>query len=183
MNDKELMANAIVKAIAYEENGGKPDINNPSAGQSGEMKSIFQFLPQTWADDSKNVFGKEVPLTPDNETYVMKQKVLNWIDQGKTVSEMASIHNSGNENAYKQNWKGTNKYGVAYDTPAYAANVLKYAKQFYNQDAQNHQPTISQPGPQQTLLNQQSGQSLPIDSNQQYQGLLGQATNASRLKI
>jgi hypothetical protein len=89
-----------------------------------------------------------MPLTPDNETYVMKQKVLKWIDEGKTASEMASIHNSGQPNAYKENHKGTNKYGVKYDTPAYTSGVLNYAKKFYQEKAsasQKPQPQIEQP--------------------------------------
>lgn len=137
MNDKELLENAIVKAIAYQENGGKPNINNLSAGKSGELKSIFQFEPDTWKADSLKVFGKEMPLTPDNETYVMKQKVSQWIDEGKNVNEMASIHNSGNPNAYKENHIGINKYGIKYDTPAYASGVSNYAKQFYQQEKSN----------------------------------------------
>lgn len=143
MDDKDLLANSIVKAIAYQENGGKPNVNNLSAGKSGEMKSIFQFEPATWKADSTAIFGKATPLTPDNETYVMKQKVLKWIDEGKNVEEMASIHNSGNPDAYKENHKGVNKYGVRYDTPAYASGVANYAKQFYQQDLKNSQTNKS----------------------------------------
>ena len=54
--DKDKLANAIVKAIAYQENGGKPNIDNPSKGKSGEMKSIFQFEPATWKQDSSRLW-------------------------------------------------------------------------------------------------------------------------------
>ena len=132
--DKEKLVNSIVKGIAYAENGGKPNIENPSAGQSGEMKSIFQFEPATWKADAKEFLGNEnAPLTADNETYVMQQKVSQWIDEGKNVDEMASIHNSGNPNAYKENHRGKNRYGVAYDTPAYAQKVKEYSQQFYKE--------------------------------------------------
>lgn len=131
-SEKEKLVNSIVKGIAYAENNGKPDINNPSAGKSGEMKSIFQFQPTTWKADAKEFLGNEnAELNPDNETYVMQQKVSKWIDEGKNVNEMASIHNSGNPNAYKENHKGVNKYGVKYDTPAYTKKVADYSRQFY----------------------------------------------------
>lgn len=175
MEEKDLLANAIVKGFAYEENGGKVDIDNPRAGSSGELKSIFQFLPATWEKDSKQVFGKEVPINPDNETYVMKQKVLKWIDEGKSVSEMASIHNSGNPNAYKENHVGVNKYGVKYDTPTYAKNVVNYAKDFYdkNQKPPNQQNVPPDPNIQKTAPVQQ----LPNT------GLLGQTISQSKLKV
>ncbi len=133
LQQKEKLVNSVVKAIAYAENGGKPNLNNPSAGKSGELKSIFQFEPSTWKQDAKKILGNEnAPLTADNETFVMQHKVAQWISEGKNVNEMASIHNSGNPNAYKENHKGTNKYGVKYDTPAYAKKVQEYAKQFYS---------------------------------------------------
>lgn len=133
MDEKDLLANAITKAIAYQENGGKLDLNKLSAGQSGEMKSIFQFTPETWKLYSKQVYGKEMPLNNDNETYVVKQKVRKWMDEGRTAREIGSMWNAGEArpDAYKENWKGVNKHGVAYDTPKYAEGVLKYSKQFY----------------------------------------------------
>lgn len=137
-SDKQKLINSIVKGFAYAENGGKPNINNPSAGKSGELKSIFQFEPDTWKADAKEYLGNEnAPLTADDETYVMQQKVSKWIDEGKNVDEMASIHNSGNPNAYKENHKGVNKYGIAYDTPAYAKKVKDYSQQFYKESNQN----------------------------------------------
>lgn len=159
--DKEKLVNSIVKAFAYAENGGEPNIKNPSAGKSGELKSVFQFEPSTWETDSKRVFGKVEPIDPDKETYVMQQKVGKWIDEGKTVSEMASEHNSGNPNAYKENHVGTNKYGVKYDTPAYAKKVLDYSREFYSGTGQKPQVTplsapkqdLSNSAPVKTLLN------------------------------
>lgn len=172
MDEKDLLANSIVKAIAYEENGGKLDIDNTKAGSSGELKSIFQFEPGTWDTDSKQVFGKEMPITPDNETYVMKQKVLKWIDEGKTVSEMASMHNSGNPNAYAENHVGFNKYGIKYDTPTYAKKVVNYAKQFYS-ESQNT-PTADHA---QSSVAENTPQQLPTNS------LLGESISPSKLSI
>ncbi len=138
MDEKDRLANAITKGLAYQENGGKLDLNNTSSGKSGEMKSIFQFTPDTWKMYSKEVYGHDVPLNNDTETYAVKQKVRKWIDEGKNTSQIASMWNAGESkpDAYKQNWKGINKYGVSYDTPKYASGVLKYAKQFYQESGQ-----------------------------------------------
>jgi hypothetical protein len=148
MNEKELLADSITKALATQENGGKIPLNHPVAGKSGEMKSIFQFDPSTWDSYSQQVFGKQMPLNNDTETYVVKHKVLGWLDEGKNTSQIASMWNAGEgrPNAYKENWVGvhTNPDGtkVPYDTPTYAKNVVNYAKQFYAQKSQ--QPTQSQ---------------------------------------
>lgn len=148
MNDKAQLIKSIVKAFAYAENGGKPDIEHPKTGKTGEMRSIFQFTPNTWKKDSAKYFGQEVPLTPDSETYVMTNKVKDWIDQGKTVREMASIHNAGagEPNAYAGTFKngsssvGVNKqYGVGFNVPKYANTVLGYSKKFYDQKPQESQ--------------------------------------------
>ncbi len=135
MDEKEILADSITKAIAYQENGGKLNLNNPQKGQSGEVRSVFQFTPDTWKKYSQETFGHEEPLTNDNETYVVREKVKKWIDEGRTTSQIASMWNAGEgkPDAYKQNWKGVNKYGVKYDTPAYAKNVLDYATKFYNE--------------------------------------------------
>lgn len=149
MDDKERLANAITKGLAYQENGGKLNLNNIRSGQSGEMKSIFQFTPDTWKNYSKQVFGKEAPLTNDNETYVVKQKVSGWIDKGFNAQQIASMWNAGESrpNAYKENWKGTNNYGVKYDTPTYAKNVLDYSRKFYSENSsQNPNESTEQVG-------------------------------------
>lgn len=135
--EKEKLVAAITKALGYAENGGKPNLENLQAGKTGEMKSIFQFIPSTWKLYAKQIFGDEnMPMNPDNEVAVVTAKVGKWLDEGRTVGQIASMWNAGESkpDAYKQNWKGVNKkYGVAYDTPAYAQKVIKYAQQFYEQ--------------------------------------------------
>lgn len=156
MQDTKPVIKSIVKAIAYAENGGAPDLSNPKAGKTGEMKSIFQFTPDTWKADSKKFFGQEMPLTADNETYVMSQKVEKWLKEGKTVSQMASMHNAGagEPDAYTGKFStgrpsiGVNKkYGVRFDVPGYANKVLKYSKEFYKTEIQ---PQTAQAETQQT---------------------------------
>lgn len=178
MDEKDLLANAITKALAYQENGGKLELDDTKAGKSGEMKSVFQFTPGTWKNYSQEVFGSEQPLNNDNETYVVKQKVLKWIDEGKTTSQIASMWNAGENhpNAYQENWRGTNSHGVSYDTPTYAKNVVNYAKRFYSEAQQGKQQ------PEQTTETTQSTPTVPatpLPNN----GLLGQAISQSKLNI
>lgn len=130
----------IVKALAYAENGGKP--TQPKAGKTGEMKSIFQYTPDTWKIYSKQISGEDnLPLDNESETAVTYGKVGSWYDQDikegyspeEAIMRIASRWNAGEQrpDAYKQGVKGINKkYGVAYDTPAYAKKVADYAKQF-----------------------------------------------------
>ncbi len=156
--DKEKLANAIVRAIGYVENGGKPDVNKLKPGASGEMKSVFQFTPATWKLYSKQVMGKEVPLSPDAETFVVHKKVKDWLDNGYNPEQIASMWNAGERrpDAYKENWKGVNKYGVAFDTPGYVKKFKNHLDQFSNESTED-EITPSQPS---QVANQPSNQGL-----------------------
>lgn len=137
--DAQKLTLAILKGIAYTENGGNVSLGNIRAGKSGELKSILQFEPATWKSDAKKVTGNaELELTPANEMLVahgiILPKVQKAIEDGKDpqtiAKEVGSDWNSGNPNAYKENVRGTNKEGVSYDTPAYADKVARYATKF-----------------------------------------------------
>ncbi len=147
--DPAKLSIAITKGLGYAENGGKPDIVNPLKGKTGEMKSIFQFEPATWKLYSKEVFGKEMPMTADNESNVVLAKVSKWVkkklEEGKKpeeiIPEIASAWNAGpaESNAYTGKFSdgssstGVNKkYGVKYDVPGYAKKVTNYANEFLN---------------------------------------------------
>lgn len=147
--DKEKKVNAIVKAIGYAENNGKPDTSKLKAGKTGEMKSVFQFTPSTWRGYSKEVFGKEMPLTPDNETYVVSQKVSKWLDKGWNTKQIASAWNAGEgeKDAHTGRFsdgspsKSINKkYHVKFDVPSYANRVESYATSFEKGDNQQAKP-------------------------------------------
>lgn len=155
MNNQQSQLNpeaaAITKALAYTENGGKLDINNPSAGKTGEMKSIFQFEPATWKAYAKQASGDEnLPMTPENESLVTYSKVHDWLNKGYTVPQIASMWNAGpgEHEAYSGKFSdgsssvGVNKkYGVKYDVPGYAKKVEGYVKQF----SQSPQQPSTQP--------------------------------------
>lgn len=146
--DKEKLSLAITKALAYTENGGKPNINATKAGKTGEMKSIFQFTPATWKNYSKQVTGQNnLPLNNETEAYVVHKKVSDWVNklssEGKNPQEISQIIASdwnageGEPKAYTGHFsngnpsKGVNKkYGVPFDVPAYAKKVSTYTNQF-----------------------------------------------------
>lgn len=154
--DKQLLADSVVKGIAYAENGGKPNLANLSAGKTGEMKSIFQYTPNTWKTDSEKYLGKDTPISPDAETYVMRKKVTELMNKGYTARQIASMHNAGTgePNAYTGKFSdgtpsvGVNKkYGVKFDVPSYANKVLAYSKQFYGENGKTQQGSSNQVTP------------------------------------
>jgi hypothetical protein len=137
--DSQKLKLAIVKALAYTENNGKPKVNNLKAGQSGELKSIFQFLPATWKADSKKVTGQDnLPLTPQNEAAVVMGTISPIVDAGlkagkspeQIATEIGSYWNSGSTQGASKGLIGTNKSGVNYNVPAYAKKVSDYTDKF-----------------------------------------------------
>lgn len=156
MNNQTL-TNAIVKGLAYTENGGKPNLAKPKAGKSGETASIFQYTPDTWKEDAKEVFGDEnVPMNADTETYVAQQLVGKWLKEGKTIPQIASMWNAGKgePDAYTGKFSngqpstGVNKEGVDYSVSDYANKVENYTKNFLLQDStKNAQGTTDSTSP------------------------------------
>lgn len=121
----------IIKALSYTENGGKPNVSNLKAGGSGELKSMLQFEPTTWKEYSKQVTGKDnLPVTPENESVVAYGKVSDWLKNGYTPEQIASVWNSGRPQAYQQGNKGINKSGVNFDTPNYVKKFSSYLNEF-----------------------------------------------------
>lgn len=133
------LAIAVTKALGYTENGGQPNIKNPSAGKSGEMKSIFQYTPATWkAVAGKYLGNPNAPLTPDDETVATTARVSDWLDKGYTPEQIFSMHNAGvgEPDAYTGKFSdgssssGTNKYGVKYNVSDYVKKGMKYLSEF-----------------------------------------------------
>jgi hypothetical protein len=158
LNQPADEAKIIAKAIAYTENGGKPNLDNPSSGQSGEMKSIFQFTPDTWEKDSQDVFGQQnIPLNADTESYVASKKIEEWLGKGYTPQQIFSMWNAGigEPNAYTgkfsngQSSTGTNKYGVPYNVQSYVQKSSKYLNEFSQTNSalqgnqQQQKPSVS----------------------------------------
>lgn len=128
---------ALTQAIALNENGGKVDPNNLRAGQSGEMKSIFQYTPNTWKAYSHEVYGKEVPLNNDTEIQVTSAKVAKWLAAGYKPEQILSMWNagSGEPNAWTGHFshgrpsQGVNSYNVPFDVPGYVKKGMSYFQQ------------------------------------------------------
>lgn len=178
MDEKTALTYAITRGLAYQENGGKIDLNDIKPGKTGETKSIFQFEPATWKKDAQQFLGNpNAPITPDNEVKVVTSQVSQWIDKGYDVKQMASMWNAGvgEPDAYTGKFSDgsssvgvNNKYGVKYDVPSYANNVAKYAQQFYTQDLSKQvQSQGVQPQTQtQPKMQPQTQQNVPnISSN------------------
>lgn len=131
----------LVSAIGRAETGNPSPEAYSKQGASGEF-GRYQFMPDTW-----NEWTKEAKLDPNDKSIeaqnkVAYNKVKQWKEQGLTPAQIASKWNSGDENKYKQQWKGeaTLKDGtkVAYDTPAYAQKVSQFYRELSG--GQNTQP-------------------------------------------
>ena len=134
----------LAKAIRQTESGGNFD----ARGGSGEIGG-YQYTPDTWAGASKK-YGINVSLdqaTPQQQNEVTYKRIKAWKDAGNNVGQIASMWNAGEgrPNAYKENWKGVNKFGVAYDTPAYAKKVATAYQQFKPQTAEAAVPAVPEP--------------------------------------
>lgn len=138
---------ALTKAIRQVESGG----NFGARGGSGEVGG-YQYTPDTWAGVAPK-YGINVSLeqaTPQQQNEVTYKRIKEWKDNGYNVGQIASMWNAGEgrPNAYKENWRGVNKHGVVYDTPAYAKKVATAYQSFKPQTAQAAGPTQTTPEPQ-----------------------------------
>jgi len=79
-------------------------------------------MPNTWKLFSKEVLGYEAPLTKINGLYVSVNKVQDWLDRGKTKEQIFLAWNAGEQ--AKKCGKGTNKFGVKYDSCSYVKKGL-----------------------------------------------------------
>lgn len=124
--DKDVIN--LTKAIRQVESGGKVD----ARGASGEFGG-YQFTPDTWKAYASEA-GINVPLEQANreqQNQVAYNKIKQWKDKGYNIGQVASMWNAGQgrPDAYQENHRGTNNYGVQYDTPAYAEKVAQAYQQ------------------------------------------------------
>lgn len=163
----------LAKAIRQVESGGRQ-----VKGGSGEF-GMYQWMPGTWKASAQKYLGSaDAAMTPQNENKVAYMKIKEWKDSGYNVGQIASMWNSGSPDHYNDNWRGTNKAGVKYDTPAYAQKVAKEYRKL-----KGVTPTIqtSTPTPfinQQPLMQEAPQTSSPLlpgntDTGNALEGLLG----------
>jgi len=118
----------LAKAIRQSESGGDYSI----AGKSGEH-GAYQFTKDTWNAEAPK-YGINTSLqqaTPEQQNAVAYNQIKAWKDQGKDVTQIASMWNAGQgePNAYTGKFSdgspsiGTNKFGAKFNVPAYAKSV------------------------------------------------------------
>lgn len=106
----------IANAIKQVESSG----NYNAKGGSGEF-GAYQFMPSTWKSWAAQYLGNpNAEMTPANQDKVAQAKIQDLLNQGYSAKEIALIWNGGSPTVKK----GTNKYGVAYDSGAYANKVM-----------------------------------------------------------
>jgi ribosomal protein S20 len=114
-------ASVIANAIKQVESQG----NYQAKGGSGET-GAYQFMPATWKEWAGDYLGNpNAPMTQQNQDKVAQAKISDLLNQGYGAKEIALIWNGGQP----KEKKGVNKYGVAYDSGAYANKVLKALNQ------------------------------------------------------
>jgi len=160
----EALVELVTKSLGYTENNGKPNLDRLQAGKTGELKSIFQYLPETWKDYSKQVAKKVLPNNPDNEVFVTKGMVRKWLEQGMTPEQIASKWNSNDPDAYKGTFttgyrKGAPARGRSSKNPKVMFDVPKYVANF-----QNHFKALSQEMKTQSAHQEMAQNVMPAES-------------------
>ncbi len=109
-------ASTMAQAIKKVESGG----DYYASGASGEF-GAYQFMPATWKQWAGEYLGDpNAQPTPQNQDFVAQSKISSLISQGKTPEQIALIWNGGTP----VRKAGVNKYGVKYDSGAYADKVI-----------------------------------------------------------
>lgn len=81
-------------------------------------------MPDTWKAHSIKVVGYVAPVNYINEVYITSHIVQGWLDKGYSEYTIGLLYNGGEA----KEKKGTNKYGVKYDTKAYATKLVALLK-------------------------------------------------------
>lgn len=93
--------------------------NCDKKGGSGEI-GCYQFMPKTWQGDSRTYLGYIARPSFINQQYVTVYKVQNWLNKGYTPYQIGLLYNGGEV----KEKKGTNKWGIRYDSGAYAKKLV-----------------------------------------------------------
>lgn len=129
--DKDVVNAA--KAIRQVESGN--NAVTPREGSQLGGASRYQYTHDTWRGVAGKYLGDQnAPLTLENENKATYLRIKDWKDQGYNIGQIASMWNAGEgrPNAYMENHRGVNEYGVAYDTPGYAKKVAEAYQQIKN---------------------------------------------------
>jgi len=88
-------------------------------GGSGEL-GCSQHMPETWKAHSTQVVGYVARMNYINEVYITSSIVQKWLDKGYSEYTIGLLYNGGEA----KEKKGTNKWGVKYDSKAYATKLV-----------------------------------------------------------
>ncbi len=119
----------LAKAIRQHESGNRAVL--PGEGAEVGGASRYQYTHGTWKEVAQKYLGNaNAPMTLENENKATYLRLLDWKKKGYNPAQIASMWNAGEgrPDAYKENWRGTNKWGVKYDTPAYVDKVYNTYK-------------------------------------------------------
>lgn len=122
---------ALVSAIGEAETGTSSPEAYTKRGASGEF-GRYQFMPETWkARAGKYLGNSNAEMSIENQNKVQYDWVKEQKDLGYTPAQIASMHNAGEgrPNAYKEDFRGVNSQGVAYDVPSYVQKVSQAYQQ------------------------------------------------------
>ena len=115
-----LKAKKLALAIRNTESGG----NYKARGESGEY-GAYQFMPSTWRSWSSKYLGNaNAEMTRANQNKVAVSHINSLFNKGYNPRQIALAWNAGSPKEVK----GVNKYGVKYDSGAYANKVMSNYK-------------------------------------------------------
>lgn len=133
LNNPDPKIIAFQKALGQKESGNNPNPGGTRITKTEGSIGRFQYLPDTFKTYANKYFGGINPMTgkPLNVQDDLDQKIVNYayvkdkIDQGYSPYDVAASWNAGEGRI--DNWKtmkGVNRFGNAYDVPAYADEVV-----------------------------------------------------------
>lgn len=120
MEAKTLKIMRITAVIGYIESRN----NYHLVGADGEIGK-YQFMPKTWKKMCSRYAGKYLKPTKDNQDLIAFRHVEHFVNKGYSVSQIASLWNSGRPNCTKV---GVTQKGVPFDVPKYRAFFVKKYK-------------------------------------------------------
>lgn len=110
---------ALASTIGQLETGSASPDAYTKKGASGEY-GRYQFMPDTYKALATKYLGDgNAAPTVENQNKLVYSAIEDDKKAGLNPAQIMSKWNSGNPDAYKQNHRGVNSAGVAYDTPAY----------------------------------------------------------------
>lgn len=126
----------LAKAIRQVESGN----NETAVGKSGEF-GLYQFMPDTWASTTRKYGLDPNDRSRANQNKAAYLQIKELKDKGYKPDAISAFWNSGKLEGWQDN-RGVNKYGVAFDTPAYVEKV-KNEYQGQRVTAKQTQPALA----------------------------------------